>query len=289
MRFKIFLFLLSISPCLYGQQAWQLMSTEGDPVSFAKITVLNSEDWFSSDQNGKFSLNLTQYGKNEIFNISATGYLEGTFSWNDLKKDTVLYLNTQYFDLEEVVVLSNSLKSYTIGNRSLPISISRNKREKRKAGIMRYASFFEMKGNETKLLSGLSLYLSENGDKNIEFTLRVMVSDKVRNLKKGKIYQVAEFQDLYNKPLLCRLENYGWTKIDLEDKEIVIPGRYKAIFLIFDLVKPKNKKTELSMVIPFQRESNENQYPGFYFPGGAIGIFDTKKEHFAVVLNYLSE
>lgn len=283
MKIKLILSFVLLSHCLYSQQTWSLRSENGDTIRFAKVIVLNSQNWTSSDHNGQFSMDLSEIGNDQFFNVSATGFIDTTFSYNDLKSSTTLYLQPQIFEMEEFVVTSKISKPYSVGDRELPLERS-NKPSSDRSYTARYASFIQFKGNKTRLLSRLSFFLSENGDKDVEFVLRVMVSDEIGKPKEGRTYDPSQFRDINKDPMVFSTNSYGWSEIDLEDKEIAVQGKYNGAFLIFDVLQPIN-----NMVIPFQDESNEKQYAGFYQPGGRIGIFDKKKDHFAVVVDYLME
>jgi hypothetical protein len=292
MKIRLLFPLLLLGPSLFGQQTWNLLSEEGDTVRFAKIIVLNSSYWTSSDQNGQFSMDLSEIGEDQFFNVSATGFFEMTFSYKDLEKASTLYLKPQLFDLEEFVLTSKRLKFNRVGDKDLPLENKSEKsptQNKQRNDVMRYASYFQLKGNKPKVISKISFYLSENGDKELEFVLRVLVSDEVDKPKEGIIYKVGQFRDIYKEPKVFSTSDYGWTEIDLEDKEITVPGQYKGAFLIFDVIKPKNSDRGQHMVIPFQDGSSEKQYAGFYLPSGIMGIYNKNRDHFAVVLDYLTE
>lgn len=225
MKIKLTLSFVLLCHCLYSQQTWNLRSEEGDTIRFAKVMVLNNQNWTSSDQNGRFSLDMLKFGKDHLFNVSATGFVDTNFSYNDLKTSSTIYMKPQIFDMEEFVVASKILKPHSVGARELPIERS-NKPSSNRNYITRYASYIQFKGNKTKLLSKLSFFLSENGDKDVEFVLRVMVSDEIGKPKEGRTYDPSQFRDINRDPMVFSTNRYGWSEIDLEGKEIAIPGKY---------------------------------------------------------------
>ena len=274
-----------------AQDNWFLKSAEEDvPVPYAKVTEIRSQQWTSSDNKGEFNLDVTLFPNDARFSISAMGYADTIVSLEMLKSSKLLLLKPQFVALEEHVVLSKALKRHVVGDHDLPLSLSKAGSRKRDPNTShRYAVYVEFSGKGAKILSSLSFYLTEGGDPDPRFTVRVLVSDEVKTPKRGQIYRIHQFKDIKARSQsLHEANGFGWTTIDLSTDEIVIPDRYKGAFLIFD-VMDEGEGTQKAMVIPFQDQSREKLNAGFYQTSGVLGVYNKNRDHFAVVLKYLTE
>src|SRR5690606_26161590 len=287
----IFVVITALHKQLLGQETWILKSAEDNgPIPYAKITEFESQLWTSSDLWGKFKLDLSTFPDHARFNISVMGHADTTVSVGMLRKNTVLLLRPSYVELAEYLVKSKRLEKHNIGDFDLPLSLS--KKEGQKADprtTNRYAVYVDFPGKKKRILPRLHFYLTDRGDPDVKFTLRVLVSNEIKKPKEGRIYSIRQFKDIKSWPhSLYESEGYGWTAIDLSQNEIIIPGKYKGAFLIFDVVD-EGRESQKSMVIPFQDKSRENLHAGFYQTSGILGIYDWNSDHFAVVLEYLTE
>jgi|GEM_PF-2122526 len=283
--------LLFGSNLLYGQNTWILKSAHDSiPIPYAKITELTTQKWVSSDRNGELRLDMSLFPENATFGISAMGYADTLISIRLMKKSRLLLLEPRFVEMAEHQVFSTKLKKQITGDFNLPIILSKNPdRKKNPKTINRYAVYFEFEGKETRILSRLSLYLSELGDPNPKMTVRVLVSDEVKKPKEGNIYRISQFRDIRGKSnTLYEGKGYGWTALDLSADEFIIPGKYKGAFVVFDVVNHENEPYE-SLIIPFQNQSNQKITAAFFNSGGSIGTLNKRKDHFAVVLEYLIE
>jgi hypothetical protein len=274
-----------------AQDNWFLKSAEEDaPVPYAKVTEIRSQQWTSSDNKGEFNLDVTLFPNDARFSISAMGYADTIVSLEVLKSSKQLLLKPHFVELEEHVVLSEALKRQVVGDYDLPLSLSKSGSRKHDPNTShRYAVYVDLSGKGAKILSSLSFYLAEGGDPDPRFTVRVLVSDEVKTPKKGQIYRISQFKDIkVRSHSLHEAKGYGWSTIDLSTDEIVIPDKYKGAFLIFD-VMDEGEGTQKSMVIPFQDQSREKLNAGFYQTSGVLGIYNKNRDHFAVVLEYLTE
>lgn len=286
-----FLAILLMGLTSYAQDTWLLKSAEENfPVPYAKVTEIRSQQWTSSDNKGEFNLDVTLFPDDARFSISAMGYADTVVSLEMLKSSKLLLLKPHFVEMEEHVVLSKALKKHVVGNRDLPLSLSNAGGRKHNPNTShRYAVYVDLLGKGAKILSSLSFYLAEGGDPDPRFTVRVLVSDEVKTPKKGQIYRISQFKDIkVRAPSLHEAEGYGWSTIDLSTEEIVIPDKYKGAFLIFD-VMDEGEGTQKSMVIPFQDQSREKLNAGFYQTSGVLGVYNKNRDHFAVVLEYLTE
>lgn len=254
------------------------------------MTEIRSQQWTSSDNKGEFSLDATSFPGDARFSISAMGYADTIVSLEMLKGSKLLLLKPHFVDMEEHVVLSKALKRHVVGDHDLPLSLSKAEGRKHDLNTShRYAVYVELSGKGAKILFSLSFYLAEGGDPDPRFTVRVLVSDEEKTPKRGHIYRISQFKDIkVRSHSLHEAKGYGWSTIDLSTDEIVIPDKYKGAFLIFD-VMDEGEGTQKSMVIPFQDQSREKLNAGFYQTSGVLGIYNKNRDHFAVVLEYLTE
>ncbi|PZX47793.1 hypothetical protein [Algoriphagus chordae] len=276
---------------LYGQEAWILKSNHDSvPISYAKITELTTQKWASSNPEGEFKMDMSLFPENATFSISAMGYADTLISKAIMKKSRLVLLEPRFIEMPEYQLNSKKLRKQVTGDFNLPITLSKNQDKKRNSTtINRYAVYFEFEGKQTRILSRLSLYLSELGDPNPKITVRVLVSDEVKKPKEGDIYRISQFRDIRAKSnTLYEGNGHGWNDLDLTADEFIIPGKYKGAFLVFDVVNQGNDPYE-SLVIPFQNQSNQKITAAFYNSGGSIGTLNKRKDHFAVVLEYLIE
>lgn len=286
-----FLAILLVGSTSYAQNIWLLKSAEENvSVPYAKVMELRSQRWTSSDNKGEFNLDVTLFPDDARFSISAMGYADTVVSLEMLKSSKLLLLKPHFVELEEHVVLSKALKRHVVGDHDLPLSLSKGGSRKHDPNTShRYAVYVEFSGKGAKILSSLSFYLTEGGDPDPRFTVRVLVSDEVKTPKRGQIYRIHQFKDIkVRSQSLHKAEGYGWSTIDLTTDEIVIPDRYKGAFLIFD-VMDEGEGTQKAMVIPFQDQSREKLNAGFYQTSGVLGVYNKNRDHFAVVLKYLTE
>ncbi|WP_339922271.1 hypothetical protein [uncultured Cyclobacterium sp.] len=286
-----FLAFFILPKMLQGQDTWLLKSAENNvPIPYAKVTEVNSLQWTSSNSQGEFQLDSSLFTDGATFSISAMGYGDTLVSLDRIKKSKLVLLRSRYVEMEEHLVVSKLLKKQEIGHLDLPFSFSKSE-GRRQAPITtnRYAVYVEFPRKGTKLLSKLSYYLSELGDPNPTITLRVLVSDEIKKPKEGRIYRISQFKDIkFQSQSLYESQGYGWSEIDLSQDEIIIPEKYKGAFLIFDLMD-KGKQIQESLVIPFQNKSREKLHAGFYQTSGILGVYNKNNDHFAVVLEYLTE
>lgn len=286
----LFFVLIGLEP-LFGQDTWLLKSAEDNlPVPYAKITEVNSQQWTSSNSQGEFQLDIFMHPDHAMFAISAMGYADTLVSLDLLKKSQAVSLTPRFVEMEEHLVVSNALKKQVIGDPELPLSLSNSEgRKQNPTATHRYAVYVEFPGNGAKILAKLRFYLTEQGDPDPSITFRVLVSDKIKKPKEGRIYRISQFKDIKSQSQsLYEPQGYGWSEIDLSQDEIIVPERYKGAFLIFDVVDIGGGPPK-TMVIPFQDKSTEKIYAGFYQTSGILGIFNKNRDHFAVVLEYLTE
>lgn len=287
----LFVILFACPNFLFGQQAWILRSADDNgSIPYAKITELNSQQWVSSDPNGEFRLDLSLFPNTAKFNISAMGYADTLISLDLLKKSKAILMEPRFVEMQEYLVASTKLKKHVIGDFDLPLSLATHTTQKRNASTThRYAVYFEFPDKNTRILSRISLYLSELGDPDPKMTVRVLVSDEIRKPKEGNIYKSSSFRDIRGKAnSLYEGKGFGWTQLDLSGDEFIIPGKYKGVFVVFDVVN-HGEEPYKSLVIPFQNQSNEKIHAAFYNTGGSIGTLNKRNDHFAVVLEYLTE
>ena len=125
----VFLFICVVHAFSQNTIEGTITSKDGNPLSDATVTILKTNNFVATNNQGKFKINLPANLKLPVtLQISRVGYLTKKSVVTDLSKSIMLYLDEQDQTLNEVVVVGygSQKKSDLTGS---VVSLSREKLE----------------------------------------------------------------------------------------------------------------------------------------------------------------
>lgn len=223
MKYLISLLLIQFSITSNFAQDFDIKGVVSDsienPIEYASIGVLNKSLGTVSNLNGQFSLNLSDKNINDTLKISSLGFKseEIIISKIDKNKSLNIKLKTLYEPLNEVVLTSKKLKTYTDGksrtntkhqtifaNPDLP-----NINLGTEIGRM-----FKLGNDDASQLSNFKFFIKDNNFDFVKFRINIYtINDDKRPNKKLNISNIfTSASDKY----------VGWIEVDLSQFDLIV-------------------------------------------------------------------
>jgi len=192
----------------------------GNPLEFAGIQLKNSGKGGITDRNGNFSFQVKRSELIDSIEVSSLGYEKSTYVASGFIEGSehVVYLKLKMINLQTVNISARDFKIKNAGNHSIlsfgSIYIDTQGQQT--------ALFIENKKNRNGIISSVSYYLSDKGNVQSPFRIRIYEKDTI-NGKPGK--------DLLKEMLVAQPKEGGWFKIDVSQFNIDVPkdGFFVAI------------------------------------------------------------
>lgn len=209
-----------------------LSKDNNKPISFASVLNLtNTQYGTTTDENGFFELMFNEDSKLDKIHFSALGFRDTTLTVNQLNRPNVrLALESKPFRLPDFEVVPGNWISDQIGNREGKVHVKDNGVSMSTPG-QGFAAFINPPNKNMMVLDSLEIYIGERNF-NSPFTLRVLVNESRKKLKKRKTYNVSEFEDILSEKIIYTPKAPGWFKINLSDNEVQLPK--EGVFLTFN-------------------------------------------------------
>mgnify|MGYP001563834449 FL=1 len=206
--------LLILVSNLYAQNTFQGVVADREtkqPLSFVNIGVVNQNTGTVSDLDGFFSLKIKASQKEEALRFSMIGYESYTQSVrsfiSEFSSGDTLYLNSEVFELSEIVLSEKKWRRKTIGNKTKSKSVSTgfiNNELGNEIGVV-----ISVKDSPT-VLESFNFNINENQYKPLVFRVNIY------SLKNGLPHRSLVYENII---VNSSLRN-GMMRIDLRDYNI---------------------------------------------------------------------
>ena len=209
-----------------------LSKEDNEPISYASVLNLtNAQYGTTTDDKGFFVLKLNENVKLDKIHFSALGFKDTTLTVFELNRpDLRLALESKPFRLPDFEIVPGNWISDQIGNRKGKVHVENNGVSMSTPG-QGFAAFINPPNKKSMVLDSLEIYIGERNF-NSPFTIRVLVHESRKKLKKRKVYQLSEFEDILSEKATYTPKAPGWFKINLSDYEVPLPE--EGVFITFN-------------------------------------------------------
>jgi hypothetical protein len=209
-----------------------LSKDDNKPIIYASIINLTNPKYgTTTDNEGFFQLMFNEDAKLDQIHFSSLGFQDTTLTVAQLNRPNVrLALESKPFRLPDFEVVPGNWISDQIGNREGKVHVEDNGVSMSTPG-QGFAAFINPPNRKMMVLDSLEIYIGEKNF-NSPFTLRVLVHESRKKLKKRKLYKVSEFEDILTEKVTYTPKAPGWFKINLSDYEVQLPK--EGVFLTFN-------------------------------------------------------
>lgn len=221
MKIKLLLFLFFGSFNSYSQETFisgYVMDEEQKPIAYTNIVASNKKGGTFSDENGKFSLKLSDILDSDIIEFSCLGYKTVQISVKDFKKkNSKVTLIATIEKLDEVVIMTKKLKTYVRGKTRTNTNLIRFSSSFRKSVWNEpgheLGRKFSLGTRKISYLKEFSFYIKENRFENTILELNIY------NIKDNR-----PFENLNSSSIVLNIDDkfIGWKTIDLTDFDIQV-------------------------------------------------------------------
>ena len=202
-----------------------LDAADSVPIPYASLSLKGKPLGTITDFKGIFEWELSNQHLKDTIMVSSMGYEHKTFTMEQMieRSRSGIYLKTRHFEIEPVIVSGNDFHNKTLGNKG--------KRESGSIYIDTHGQqtglHIENKIAQTGKLLSVSFYLSDEGNTNAPFRLRIYALDSLTLKPKHDIID----EILVVKPT----DVAGWYTIDLMEYNLNFPmeGLFVALEGIF--------------------------------------------------------
>jgi hypothetical protein len=208
------------------------------PIEYAGIRLKNSGKGAITDKNGNFSFQVKKSELIDSIEVSSLGYEKEEYIASGFTEGSnhVVYLKLKELKLQTVQINASDFRLKNIGNHSIfsfgSIYIDTQGQQT--------ALFIENKRGKKAIISSVSFYLSDKGNAESPFRVRIYERDSISG-KPGK--------DLLKEMLIAKPKESGWFKIDVSQFNIDVPS--EGFFVAIEGMYPNE----------YMRNNNpENEY-----------------------------
>ena len=202
----------------------------GTGIPYASMVFRNTQLGTYADSVGKINLSFTKI-KTDTLVISAIGYKDKIFNFNDLPKIIILEDDIETLQVAEVNSRKKRTYQKSIGEKKRNFIKFRNSTMRGNKGVQ-YAFFLQnIEGKEGIIKN---IYFNLDNDRKVKGTkIRVRLYSRASNKK-------SPDKDLVDKSIVVDVTSSGILKVDLEQYNIVFP--IEGCFLGLDLLGNGNEK-----------------------------------------------
>jgi hypothetical protein len=187
------------------------------PIQYANIGVLNKPIGTVSNIKGEFILNIDNSYILDTLKISSLSFKSKEFVIKDLYENSnlTIYLENYTEELEEVVISSNNLKTYTKGKEKTKtkneVLFATPEIKNINLGSQ-IGRKFSIGKKKSSLLKEFMFYIKKNNFEKIKFRINIYNINK--NIPLKRINEIDIYTDVENIT--------GWVKVNLTDYDITV-------------------------------------------------------------------
>lgn len=201
----------------------------GEPISYCSIGIRNSDTGAVSDENGNYTLTISDDLKEDII-FSAFGYQDEKKHKNELLKNSHLILEPESTVMETMVINLQKMKEKTIGQKKRPM-LTFSKMFDKNVPTIEQGTIFKLY-EKTKLKSYQFHIIPSS--RYAQITLKLNIYE-VKNNIPGKV--------LLDENIIFKTSATGWQKIDLSSYGLVFNNK-NEIAVTMQLVDYKPLENE---------------------------------------------
>jgi len=213
----------------------------GEPLEFAGVQLKNAGKGGITDKNGNFSFQVKRSELVDSIEVSSLGFEKASYIASSFTEGSehIVYLKFKVIDLQTVNIRARDFKIKSSGNHSIfsfgSIYIDTQGQQT--------ALFIENKKKKKGMISSVSFYLSDKGNVQSPFRVRIYEKD-TSNGRPGK--------DLLKEMLVAQPKESGWFKMDVSPFRIDLPE--SGFFVAIEGLYP-NEYLKNQMDIPTDDDS----------------------------------
>ncbi len=212
-------------PALYYIKGFVRVKDSLNPIPYATISIVSRQTGVIADINGAFVFPASEEWLQDTLFISSIGYEPVSISLREMRNESPqpVYLKRIMYEIEPVIIEPENTQKVRLGNR-----------KNRAAGSLymdthgqQVASFIEMEDGRKGTLKTLWYYLSEDGNADAPFRIRLYAYDTASGKPGNDLLQEMVVVKPYGKA--------GWYAVDLHHHYIPVssPGFFIAMEGVF--------------------------------------------------------
>lgn len=174
---RVFLFCYLLSLATFSQtiqfKGFIIDKETEEPVMYANISFLKVDIGISSDEDGKFSLEIDENLLNEKVHISSLNYKDTVVVASEIQ-NKILKMSSKSYQLEEIVLSKKRNKKIVLDKvkrRIIPMYSG--------GTIKMFAKFFPNNYSESYYIEKINIHFSRRGTRKSKFRIRVFSVDSI--------------------------------------------------------------------------------------------------------------